>query len=454
MNSQTTENNENTVARWRDMPATASNRSVMRTWIPRVLLLLIVCVAGMLIGLFSLIRESPQTTWVPIWVTVPVGSGHLIHAPVVADRIALSSKYLLGSGGDAHNDAAENTSAELRLANQLKQLDMAKSHEPVLMYISSLAFLNKEGRVILETDSLDETQTSDSGYPLSKVLRKLQVCEATDKLLVLDICWPNVDASAAKVDSDVAGKLQQEINAVNDEQLVVISSCSPGQFAQAIFDPSRTVFGYFFEQGLRGKADGFGSHRKDGRVSTDELANYLTNVVDAYSQKACSARQTPWLVGSGKSFDLISCSMKQMPAASHVVVEKRVAKITEPESESDKGKGKDKDKDDDKKQADARPTDKSNAQKTKTGDSEKTNTDVQSVATPQPQSIPKWLVEAWQSRDQLVNERGVSRGCSTHAAIRIGDFNCRKSLAASWIRHSHSVGTGTTIEVSASNFAT
>src|SRR5262249_45745114 len=84
---------------------------------------------------------------------------------------------------------------------------------------------------------------------------------ARHKLLVLDIAWPLADARLGLLADDASARLEDELNAVADPHRLVLCSCAPGQVALASEDLGRTVFGYYFEEGLRGWAGPASSRR-------------------------------------------------------------------------------------------------------------------------------------------------------------------------------------------------
>ncbi len=67
----------------------------------------------------------------------------------------------------------------------------------------------------------------------------------------------------------------------------------------------RSVFSYYFEEGLRGYADGYASDgERDRRITVRELAAFVRARVDRWAQRNRAIRQTPMLHGTGDDFAL------------------------------------------------------------------------------------------------------------------------------------------------------
>ena len=78
-------------------------------------------------------------------------------------------------------------------------------------------------------------------------------------------------------------------------KLAILCSCAPGQTSWASEFDGRSVFGYYVEMGLSGKAVGF-----DGRsngLTVEALSRYVRSQVAAWAKTNRQAEQTPELIG-------------------------------------------------------------------------------------------------------------------------------------------------------------
>jgi hypothetical protein len=203
------------------------------------------------------------------------------------------------------------------LVQELRNLETGrKPDEPVVVYLSAIARTGPDGKVaLLPGDGrLDEPA---SWLPMDEVLKSIRLCPARHKLLILDVMHPFQEPSDGILPSDVAERLQPDLQSAveADDHLQILCACSPGQAALFSEELAHSVFGHYLLQGLRGRADGYNpQHTRDGRVSVRELAEYVASHVDRWAWLTRQTRQTPMLLGSGSDFHLLVC--ESQPAAS------------------------------------------------------------------------------------------------------------------------------------------
>src|SRR5262249_22614691 len=138
-----------------------------------------------------------------------------------------------------------------------------------------------------------------STLALRALLEALRACRARHKLLVLDIMRPLADARVGVLADDSADRVAADLDAVPDPFRLVLCACAPGQVALTSEALGRSVFGYYFDEALRGWADGYNPrHRSEGRVSVRELAEFVSRRVDRWAVRCRDTRQTPVLLGS------------------------------------------------------------------------------------------------------------------------------------------------------------
>ncbi len=95
---------------------------------------------------------------------------------------------------------------------------------------------------------------------------------------------------------------------------LVLCPCSPGQVSLASQPVGRSIFSFYFEEGLRGWADGYGSRGShDGWITVRELEAFLQARVDRWAQRNRGLRQTPILYGSADDFNLASIDLHETP---------------------------------------------------------------------------------------------------------------------------------------------
>jgi uncharacterized caspase-like protein len=115
---------------------------------------------------------------------------------------------------------------------------------------------------------------------LSQVYAELARCKAPLKLVVIDACRGQEQA---------AGGLPQQ-----PEGIATLFACSAGEVAYEDAKQLRHGYlSYFISQGLKGEAD----EAKTGKVTLDQLVQYLRRTVPERVQKDLKEKQTPELVG-------------------------------------------------------------------------------------------------------------------------------------------------------------
>src|SRR5260221_600927 len=108
----------------------------------------------------------------------------------------------------------------------------------------------------------------DTWISFHAVLDGLKACPSKRKLLVLDVARPIADPRLGVLANDVAARIPEALDKVEDPDRLVLCSCSPGQVSLSSEDVGLSVFGYYFELALRGWADGYNPKSdKDGRVA-------------------------------------------------------------------------------------------------------------------------------------------------------------------------------------------
>ncbi len=292
--------------------ANAARRSPVtpRPFVTRTLLIvtgLLVAMAAA-IGTLGWLVGTPQTHFVSCWVTKFRDPAIPPNPAAQCDRSALRR----GNFFVRSDVASMPIQSRFLMTQQLDALAENSRSESVVLYVATYAIVDADGRIVLLTSDYNPGQP-DSGLRLSQVLRSLKKSPARHKLLVLDVCWPNLLPGVTGGAGDVAAALPKELGAVADAHRLVLCSCSPGQTALTSETLGRSVFGYYFEQALRGDADDYNSNSlEDGRVTVREAVRLIAARVDRWAMHNRASRQTPTLVGKGEDFELAVCSVKPL----------------------------------------------------------------------------------------------------------------------------------------------
>jgi hypothetical protein len=260
--------------------------------------------AGTIVGLLVLLRPVPEPYLVPLWVAeysfpqVPV---NFLAEP---DRRAL----LEGNYFRQKSESAFARQQKNQLLQELDRLAERRESDAVVVYLCAFARTASQGQVLILPGDVkpDDMQTF---LPLRNVLQALHRNPAKHKLLILDIMRPLADPRLGILADNVASRVADELKAVEDPQRLVLCSCSAGQVSLTSEAMGRSVFGYYLEEGLRGRADGLNPDgKRDGHISVRELAEYVKVRVDRWAKQNRDTRQTPILLpaDSKEDFQLVA----------------------------------------------------------------------------------------------------------------------------------------------------
>lgn len=168
--------------------------------------------------------------------------------------------------------------------------------QPVLLTVRAPALPSASGALLLVT-----TDDLAAALPLADVLRNLRDCPARQKLLILDLAPPLPDAWSGYVHHDITAAITRELDALPDPHRLVLCPCAAGQTPHGSAELGQSAFAHYVEEGLSGRADGFGGER-DGRITVKELAGFVQARVERWSWQYRGARQTPTLLGQTDDF--------------------------------------------------------------------------------------------------------------------------------------------------------
>jgi hypothetical protein len=262
------------------------------------LVLLAVCVlalAGVIAGLLTLIRPHHRAYFLPLAID-QYGESFPFRRWVQQDKEALCSLPWQQQG--------ETFTLQRRslIEDQLKKLAERPAQDTVVVYLSGYVRTREKGELsLIPVDG--ELDDQNTWIPLDEVFKRLRVCPAAHKLLLLDVMQPCIDLEKGLLNNNAAYLLQPllEEKTQHDAKLSVLTACAPGQVSHTSEELGRSVFAHFLYLGLSGMADGATSKVKDRFVSLGELAAYVSAEVDQWAARYRGTRQTPRLYGFGAS---------------------------------------------------------------------------------------------------------------------------------------------------------
>lgn len=304
--------------RWRELEVYRETRVAVIETAPRVrrqrrmflIVAFILTLLGIFVGLLSWLKSAPSPFFVPLFITEYESRLVPINSQANPDREALRA----GAYFPRTDENAFASQERHLFIQELASLKSRSRQRSLVVYICAFASSNDSGDVMLyPADYRPDNPTSS--VSLRQMLRYVYESPAPRKLLVLDIMRPVAHGRLGVLEDDVAGRakevIDQELKNLPDPARLglVFCSCSPGQVSLNSEDLGRSVFGYYFEQGLRGWSEGYGpDHERDGRIGLPELAEFVKQRVDRWAIRNRNTRQTPLLLGvaSADGFQLLA----------------------------------------------------------------------------------------------------------------------------------------------------
>jgi hypothetical protein len=177
----------------------------------------------------------------------------------------------------------------------------------VILYLSMHGGIDGEGRPCLIPPGAAPHE-SESWLPLATLFKHVSEAglpRAMHKLLVLDCSRQPVNWHIGQVAGGFTAGLPSAVEASGIPNLAVLSSASAGESTVASPSLRGSVFGHYFRLGLAGAADDrTGSGNGNGRVSLQELEDYLARHVYAWVVHHRGHPQTPKVFPAGQDFDI------------------------------------------------------------------------------------------------------------------------------------------------------
>jgi hypothetical protein len=215
-----------------------------------------------------------------------------------------------------HNAFASQTN-DLFLSDLRAFLERA-GRAPVVVYLNAVALPSAKGELCLLPVGASPDRPGE-WVLLRQVFSILrEKSSSSHKLLLLDVMQPLADASRGLLAEDAAARLHELLDVVlpADSRLSVLTACAAGQVSLPAEELGHSVFVHFLVLGLQGEAEGYGDHaRKNGRVSVQELADYVKDQVDQWAMRHRGLRQTTRLRGAMTDFALATVGAHRQPPA-------------------------------------------------------------------------------------------------------------------------------------------
>ncbi|MGL5095975.1 MAG: hypothetical protein ACRDD1_10320, partial [Planctomycetia bacterium] len=244
-------------------------------------------------GMLSWLRPAPAPTFVAAWVTQYQSR---LLPPMESD----GDQRELRQAGLFPRDTDDTFPDQERalLVQNLESLRSLRPGRPLVVYLSALAATDASGRVYVVPADADPYAPADR-LPLADVLTAVRASPARYVLLILDVMSSGLaDPRLGVLLEDVPARIEAELKAVPHDRRLTLCACSPGQDSHAPLVMGRTLFGYYFQAGWSGWADGCNpSNERNGQVSAFELAAFVRARVDRWSRQNLGQRQTPVLYG-------------------------------------------------------------------------------------------------------------------------------------------------------------
>ena len=172
-------------------------------------------------------------------------------------------------------------------------------NRPVVLYVSAAGVSDRNGGFLLppEPGAIPPSTSSearDSLFTLEKLVAVCREFPSKPKLILWDAGQIGSDRNLGVYANGFLLELKKALEKTPGN-LAILCSCAPGQTSWVSEFDGRSVFSYYVEMGLSGKAVGF-----DGRstgLTVRALSRYVRSQVSAWAKANRQAEQTPELVG-------------------------------------------------------------------------------------------------------------------------------------------------------------
>ena len=299
---------------WRSRSSTGgSDVDADGTGAARKLLLLLVATGlalGGLLGMASWFRPHPYPVLLPLFVNSGAETNETVIDQVERDAASMRA----GRWFSRAIGPADLASSPANLGGALHSLTGVRTDETLVAVLCAPSRIGVGTRSSAETTLVFITpgrRAEDvSGWvPLRDVLLAIERSPARRVLLLLDVMRQPADPLRAQLADDVTDRVEAELSELNKAglggRLTVLCAASAGQVSWASEVWGRSVFLAYAEEALCGWADVEpNTGNRDGRVTLNELVDYVIPRVDRWAVRCRGVRQTPFLLGAQTDFPI------------------------------------------------------------------------------------------------------------------------------------------------------
>ena len=150
----------------------------------------------------------------------------------------------------------------------------------VYIYYAGHGAPGKEGDAYLVPTDTDSQTIEFTGYPLSTLYSNLGKLPAKSMTVILEACFSGGSQSGSLI-SKASPIIIQPKKTMIPENIKVIAAGSERQMASWEEDSSHSLFTKYFLKAMSGEGDS----NKDGKVSDNELKEYLSDTMTYYARR-------------------------------------------------------------------------------------------------------------------------------------------------------------------------
>ena len=172
-----------------------------------------------------------------------------------------------------------------------KFVQMHKASDALVVFFAGHGFHSKQtGKDYLAPLDVQRADLDRTAIGVDELLDQLRDSGAHQCVLIADACRNVVGRAVLGEDGGVG---DASLAAAKARGVWYLSSCAPGQTSQEDPTLGGGVYTYYFAEGLKGAADGFGGGKKDGLVTVTEAQSYAAAKVEAWSRANGANVQLP-----------------------------------------------------------------------------------------------------------------------------------------------------------------
>ncbi len=172
-----------------------------------------------------------------------------------------------------------------------------RSAQPLVIHLTAPALVRDGTVYLLPGDA--EPDDDATWLKVDEVLRAVEDCPTTHKLLILDLAHGLVDPRLGACADRVAETLEAHLRK-QEPSYLVLCPCGAGQSSLTSEVLRCSVLTFYVDQGLLGDAD----TDQNGSVTVNELVAFVQPRVDRWARNNRGVRQQPRLFGKGDDFIL------------------------------------------------------------------------------------------------------------------------------------------------------